>query len=165
PTVPPGNVAGFTTIDALAITIEYARVPNAPRLSLALIEKLNVPAAVGVPVIAPVDVFSDRPVGSVPTSAYVYGAVPPNAVTDWLYAMFCVVAGRLVGFSVNAARAVPEYARDPVENAASVAVIVKLNPPPEVGVPVIAPVAALSVKPAGSVPAVTANVYGPMPPE
>ena len=112
PCVVAGRLAGAIVIVGL-ITIEYARVPNAPRLSLALIEKLNVPAAVGVPVIAPVDVFSDSPVGKLPTSAYVYGAVPPDAVTDWLYAMFRVVAGRLVGLIVNVASVVPEYAREP----------------------------------------------------
>ena len=159
-----GRLAGASDIVAL-ITIEYAREPNAPRLSFAVIVKLNVPAAVGVPVIAPVDVFSDKPVGNEPTNAYVYGAVPPEAVTVWLYAMFCVVAGRLAGFSVSAASTVPEYAREPVESAASVAVIVKLYAPPVVGVPLIWPVDVLSVNPAGNMPADTAYVYGPRPPD
>ena len=41
----------------------------------------NEPAAVGVPVTAPVDVFSVRPAGNVPTTENVYGAVPPVTVS------------------------------------------------------------------------------------
>ena len=41
---------------------------------------------------------------------------------------------------------------------------VKVNVPAAVGVPVTAPVDALSVKPAGSEPLVIENVYGGMPP-
>ncbi len=41
---------------------------------------LNVPAAVGVPVTAPVAVLSVKPAGSVPTTENVYGAVPPDTV-------------------------------------------------------------------------------------
>jgi hypothetical protein len=44
--------------------------------------KLNVPAAVGVPVIAPVDVLSESPGGSEPlTIEYVYGGTPPEATS------------------------------------------------------------------------------------
>jgi len=40
----------------------------------------EVPAVVGVPVIAPVDVFNNRPAGKLPTTvAHVYGVVPPAA--------------------------------------------------------------------------------------
>src|SRR6204780_5092191 len=45
---------------------------------------------------------------------------------------------------------------------ASLTWIVKV--PAAVGVPVIAPVVALSVRPAGSVPVATENVYGAVPP-
>jgi hypothetical protein len=45
----------------------------------------------------------------------------------------------------------------------SVAVIVNVNSPTAVGVPVRAP-AALSERPAGRLPRVTANVWGPVPP-
>ncbi len=38
---------------------------------------VKVPGAVGVPVMAPVLVFSVRPLGSVPVTEKVYGAVPP----------------------------------------------------------------------------------------
>ena len=80
----------------------YAVDPVAPRLSVAVIVKLNEPDDVGVPVIAPVDVFNDSPVGSAPAlTAYVYGAVPPEAVIVWLYATPCVQFGRLAGLTVS----------------------------------------------------------------
>ncbi len=41
---------------------------------------VKVPAAVGVPVTAPVEVFSVSPGGSVPTIEYMYGATPPVTV-------------------------------------------------------------------------------------
>jgi hypothetical protein len=45
---------------------------------------VNDPAAVGVPVIAPVDAFKASPFGNEPLATeYVYGRVPPEAVT-WL---------------------------------------------------------------------------------
>jgi hypothetical protein len=47
--------------------------------------KLNVPAVVGVPVIAPVELFSVNPAGSEPlVIEYVYGGIPPPAVSDEL---------------------------------------------------------------------------------
>jgi len=46
----------------------------------------------------------------------------------------------------------------------SVAVTVKLLAPTVVGVPLITPVVALRLRPAGRAPAVTAYLYGPMPP-
>jgi hypothetical protein len=51
-----------------------------PAEFVALIVKLNVPAAVGVPVIAPVDSFKLKPAGSVPlATAHVIGVVPVAA--------------------------------------------------------------------------------------
>ena len=48
--------------------------------------KLNVPACVGVPVIAPVEVFSDKPGGSEPLMIEnVYGGTPPVATRAELY--------------------------------------------------------------------------------
>lgn len=47
-------------------TTEYGCAAVAPTLSVAVIVKLNVPAALDVPVTAPVDVFNDSPVGSAP---------------------------------------------------------------------------------------------------
>jgi hypothetical protein len=43
-------------------------------------EKVKVPAAVGVPLIAPVEAFRLRPPGRLPpVTAHVYGVVPPVA--------------------------------------------------------------------------------------
>ncbi len=63
------------------MTIERALVAVAATLSVTRTVKLNVPAAVGVPVIAPA-LERDSPVGSDPTvTAQVYGTVPPLAFT------------------------------------------------------------------------------------
>ena len=49
-------------------------------LSVTRSVKFEVPAVVGVPVIAPVEAFNDRPAGKLPTTvAHVYGVVPPAA--------------------------------------------------------------------------------------
>ena len=52
-------------IAGLMVT-EYAREPVAPRPSVAVTVKLLVAAVVGVPVIAPVAAFSERPAGKLP---------------------------------------------------------------------------------------------------
>jgi len=83
--------------------------------------------------------------------------VPPAALTVWLYVVPTVPAGSVGGFTVTAAFTVNVNARDPVAPLPSVAVIVKLPVAAVVGVPVIAPVDALSVSPAGSVPALMLN--------
>jgi hypothetical protein len=46
----------------------------------------------------------------------------------------------------------------------SVTIAVKLNVPAVVGVPEIVPLAAANVKPAGSVPVLTLQLYGAVPP-
>jgi len=49
-------------------------------LSVTRTVKFEVPAVVGVPVIAPVDPFNVKPAGKLPTTvAHVYGVVPPAA--------------------------------------------------------------------------------------
>ena len=72
---------------AAATVMEYACVPlnGAPvpvEESVAFTVKLKLPAAVGVPVTAPVLLFSVRPAGREPTETeYAYGAVPLLALT------------------------------------------------------------------------------------
>ena len=51
--------------DVAALMVKAQAVPVAPLASLAW--TMKVPEAVGVPVIAPVVVFSAKPAGSVPT--------------------------------------------------------------------------------------------------
>jgi hypothetical protein len=48
------------------MTTLFDDVSAVPAEFVARITKVNVPVADGVPVMAPVDVFSDRPVGSAP---------------------------------------------------------------------------------------------------
>ena len=67
PTVPVLLAAQVTEIVALIVIAQA--VPVAPFASVTFTEK--VPDAVGVPVIAPFDAFSERPAGSVPTMEYV----------------------------------------------------------------------------------------------
>src|SRR5579862_6024734 len=63
--------------------------------------KLEVPEVVGVPVIAPVAVANDKPWGRAPAVIlYVYGPVPPEAVTVWLYATETSAAGNVAGEKV-----------------------------------------------------------------
>ena len=74
-------ITGTTAV--LLITMLSALVAF-PALLDALTVKLNVPVAVGVPVIAPVFTFKPKPVGSPPTViAHVIGAVPVAAKV-WL---------------------------------------------------------------------------------
>jgi hypothetical protein len=67
-----------------AKVVVYASDPVQPFESVALIVKLNVPFAVGVPESTPA-VVSVSPAGRVPVAMlYVYGPVPPLAVIVWL---------------------------------------------------------------------------------
>jgi hypothetical protein len=144
-------------------------VPAAvPRESTTWAVKLNVPAVVGVPVIAPVDGFSVNPGGSEPlVIENVYGGTPPVATSDELYATPTVpVAVGQTSAGTGAATtmlqlAVAVPAAVPVE---STTCAVKLNVPPVVGVPVMAPVDGFSTNPGGSEPLVIVNVYGGAPP-
>ena len=130
-----------------------------------MIVKFAVAADVDVPVMAPVAAFSDRPAGRLPRDTeYVIAPVPPDAVTDWLYATPCVVAGSVAGAMLSAAAMVIVYERAPVEPSESVAPTEKVNAPAALGVPAIAPVAVFNVSPVGNVP-LGAYVYGPVPPD
>ncbi len=130
--------------------------------SLADIVMLNDPATEGVPLITPVLAFKVRPVGSDPLAIdQVYGVMPPAARNVALYALPAVALGSDVvvmtrgtgaTVSVNARLAVAGVA------AESVTETVKVNEPATVGVPVITPVLAFSVKPAGNVPFEIAHV-------
>ena len=80
--MPPGKES-VVTVGICVITILKSLVVFPTEL-VALIVKLNVPIAVGVPVIAPVVSFKTKPVGSVLfTIDHVIGVVPV-AVSLWL---------------------------------------------------------------------------------
>src|SRR5579859_4037098 len=124
-------------------------VATTPLASFTCMVKL--PAAVGVPAIAPVEVLSVRPAGSVPaTTEKVNGAVPPVTV----------IAGLLKAtptspeFTAEQAREGPATmvnGQVPVAVTPLASVTLTVNVPAAVGVPVIAPVEALRVRPAGRV--------------
>jgi hypothetical protein len=76
--VPPGK-AGVVIVGtaALAFMTMLSALVALPTLFVALTVKLNVPAVVGVPVIAPVLEFKLKPAGRLPTVIdHVIGAVP-----------------------------------------------------------------------------------------
>jgi hypothetical protein len=77
--MPPGN--DIVVIERAAlIAIESGCVAIRDPLSVTRIVIADVPAVVGVPVIAPVDAFNTRPAGNVPAArSHVYGVVPPAA--------------------------------------------------------------------------------------
>jgi hypothetical protein len=124
-------------------------------------------AAVGVPLIRPVDEFRVSPAGSVPdVSVHVYGAVPPvtanvceYAVPSWPLGSDNVVIVSVVIVSVKLTLAVcagePESVTLKVSEVAFAAAV---------GVPLIRPVDEFSVSPAGNVPKVSVHVYGVVPP-
>ena len=136
------------------------RVPTQAFASVAVMVKVAAVVLVGVPVIAPVLVFRLKPAGSEPlVTAYTYGEAPaPAAALDEygvpmesvLFNVAIVSTGQI--FSV--------IVRVPLHPRASVAVKVSEVPAPlsVPGVPLMTPVPALKVKPAGSVPLVSASV-------
>ena len=79
--VPFGN--DVVVIDRAALIVsESGWVAVRDPLSVTRNMMFEVPAAVGVPVIAPVEAFNDRPAGKLlPTVAHVYGVVPPAAAS------------------------------------------------------------------------------------
>ena len=74
-------------VSGVMIVIESGCCTVRDPLSVTRIVKFDVPALVGVPVIAPVDPFNVKPAGTLPTIvAHVYGVVPPVATTFAEYA-------------------------------------------------------------------------------
>ena len=78
----------------MVIVIDSSFV-SLPALLVALTVKVELPAAVGVPLILPVSLFRLRPAGRLPLSMlHVMGAVP-SAVRVWLYASPTLPSGRV----------------------------------------------------------------------
>ena len=144
---------------ASAIVIESALVADPAEFS-AFTVKLEVPAAVGVPVIVPL-VFRVNPAGSVPLEMLHVMGVVPVAARVWLYAVPTVPFGSVVVVIAGSATTVIEsaFVTDPAEFSAFT---VKLAVPAVVGVPVIVPFV-FRVSPAGSVPLETLHVMGVVP--
>jgi hypothetical protein len=145
--------------DRVAVLI-CAGLPESVTLKLS---EAPATAAVGVPVMAPVAVFSDNPAGNVPlVSDQVYGVVPPDAVSVAEYAAPTSPFGSDVLVMVSVLEAMVSV----IDAAALCAgllesVTVKVSGALDttaVGVPVMAPVAVFRDNPAGSVPPVSDQV-------
>jgi hypothetical protein len=147
-------------IDRLAVAVRWVGLVE----SVAVIAAVNVPAAVGFPVMAPVDALIPNPPGR-PDAVQVIGSVPPLAATVALYAVPTVPPGSDAVVMLTGATMVIDrfaVAVKCVGLVESVAVIDAVVVPAVVGFPVIAPVDALIPNPAGRPVAV--QVIGGVPP-
>lgn len=189
-TVPPLAVTGENAASAV-FTVPVLLATACVVVSAALTVRLNVfdevalaasvtvtvnvvvaSATVGVPLTCPELVLKLIPVGRVPPlRAKPYGVVPPVTVTGVnaaiavltvpvrLATACVVVSGAAAGLTVS-----PKVFDD-VAPAASVAVTVKVVAVSGVvGVPTTCPFVVLNVSPFGSVPPLSANMYGVVPP-
>ena len=107
-TVPFGRVPLVITgavAEGEPIVMEMGADAVLPEASFAVIVRLEVPVAVGVPLMTPVAGLRARPEGRVPAVMLkVYGVVPPVACTVVVYGVPMVPPG---GFALTIARAVP----------------------------------------------------------
>ena len=125
--------------------------PAWPVVSVATISTEAEPAAVGVPVMVPVDELMDRPAGrpvavqvmvtplSVSVALLATGVMAEPVTEVWLAGLATMIDEVIV--KVNEV--------DPAKKAPSVAVPVTTNEPPVVGVPERVPVDELIAKPVG----------------
>jgi hypothetical protein len=102
--------------DGHVIVIEYACVTEAasPQLSVSLIVNEDVPVAVGVPLIAPVEVFRLRPAGRVPLSRLYVSADWPVPATLQVPEEFMVPLASVVVGNDKAEQTFMEYDCDAV---------------------------------------------------
>jgi hypothetical protein len=126
--------------------------------SVTFTAKLNVPAAVGVPAISPVEAFSANPAGRDPEARdQLYGDEPPPAESTLEYSVFTLPPGRelvtiwsgetlIVMLMDNDCLAVCTVGADE-----SVTATTKFETPAVVGIPEIVPFADRD-RPSGSVP-------------
>lgn len=135
-----------------------------PAASVACTVKLNVPDAEGMPEM----VFPERdnPPGRAPAlMLHVYGVTPPVAARLVEYEVPTVAPGREVVLTASAGFTVMLKVPVAVAFVESFTCAVKFAVPlGPVGVPLIAPVLAFSVSPAGKLPTVMLQVYGGNPP-
>ena len=110
PTVPLGKVKVLIDNALLTVT-EYVRAAVREAASVGVMVNGNVPAVVGVPVIAPVLVLRTKPVGSGPApTANDNGATPPLVPIVALYPAPTVPTGRNSVVFVNASKICMVYA-------------------------------------------------------
>lgn len=134
--------------------------------SVAVMFTVDVPAVVGVPVMMQLDP-SVRPAGNVPEATeQVYGGVPPRTRTTPMYGTLTTATGGAVMVSVTRLPSTVMVTGDVLVLAGlaeSVAVMLTVDVPGRVGVPVITQLE-FSTRPAGSEPDATEQVYGATPP-
>ena len=170
PVWPPGRLVVVIVggCGAAATAMLSAFVPVLFAASVTCTVNDVVPAVVGVPEITPVAATRPNPAGSVPpVTVQLYGVVPPLACSVAEYAVPAVPPGKDVVVTVGgcaAAATAMLSAFVPVLFAASFTCTVNDAVPAVVGVPEITPVAATRLNPAGSVPALTLQLYGVVPP-
>jgi hypothetical protein len=119
--------------------------------SVTVILTVLAPNAVGVPLIAPVEAFRDRPRGN-PVADHVYGALPPVAATMALYGVLTTPFASDEVATLSALEIVRDRFATAVRRVGwveSLTVIETVLVIAAVGTPLIVPVAALSVKPLG----------------
>ena len=132
--------------------------------------KLETELAVGVPEMTPVAALRLKPAGNVPLKRlHVNGPRPPLTAKVWLYTDPMLPFGNVVVVIVGAGGKLMVMLRACVADCGglleSVTLIVKFTGPfGPVGVPVIAPVPAFKVKPAGNAPTLREKVSGAWPP-
>jgi hypothetical protein len=167
---------GKDEVEMTSAAAETVRVREALCVRAGLLESetLNVSGvlatdAEGVPVMAPVETFRVKPAGrEPPVSDQVYGETPPVAVRVALYATpVCPLGKDEVEMTSAAAETVRVRealcVRAGLLESATLNVSGVLATNAE-GVPVMAPVEAFSVRPAGREPLVSDQVYGDTPP-
>jgi hypothetical protein len=141
----------------VAVTVREAPVES----TTLAVKGILLAAAVGVPVMAPVELFRVRPAGRA-LIENVYGEIPPVAVMELVYGdPITPFAGWNCSFRVAAILMLAVTLIEAPVESVTVPVTDRLLTTP-VGVPVMAPVAAFRLRPDGS--ALAENVYGEIPP-
>ncbi len=155
----------LTAMLRLAVVVAFVGVCESVRVTVKVEVPVNVP--VGVPKITPA-LLKLKPAGKLPAVLlHLYDGTPPLPCSVWLYAVPIVPAGKGAGVMVNAGggftvTVIAWLADMPVASATWKVTEPLLAP---VGVPVIAPVLAFKLNPAGNDPAVTLHVEGLVPPD
>ena len=152
------NAAGLIVSDNAFVIFPLA-------LSVTFTVKLLVPAVPGVPEIVP-PVDKVNPAGSVPTDTdHEYGGTPPEAPSVCEYPVPAVPAGSDDVVIPSAALTVNDSALVVLPPPLSTNRTVKGDVPAAEGVPLMMPVDAARVKPAGKVPSETVHVTGDTAPD
>ena len=113
--------------------------------------RVKPPEAVGVPLMAPVLVFSVRPLGRVPVTEKVYGASPPLTAGAGLF-RGTPTSPELIAGHVSTSALTMVKGQVVTADAPLASFTWSVKVPEAVGVPVMAPVVVFNVRPLGSVP-------------